>query len=58
MEPRQKEVGEAAGLGGEHGVDWITVPLLLPEIKNFSCAADSGRHQQLHGQLGQQAGRS
>jgi hypothetical protein len=33
MEPRQKEVGEAAGLGGEHCVDWIIVPLLLPEIK-------------------------
>jgi hypothetical protein len=51
-------VGGAAGLGGEHWVDWIIIPLLPPEIKNFSCAADSGRHQQLHEQLGQQAGRS
>ena len=29
-------MGEAAGLGGEHCVDWIIVPLLLPEIKKVS----------------------
>ncbi len=56
----------AKGCTWEEQLDWaanigwtgLLYLYLLRKLKNFSCAADFGRHQQLHEQLGQQAGRS